>query len=317
MTGTLIHSLAIKDILTGIFFSMLIIIVMSTIPVIGVFAWVLLPLPVLFYRLKIGRNGSAVIMAVSLGVLVSLTSNFAFNAFYFGSLLMTGFLLGECIERHQPIEKILLFTTLGLFCGFIGFILVYAAMQSTGLDQLLSDYVSRYQALSSQLFSESAKVYPDVALDRELFERASALFMIAFPGIIISTYMTMALLNILFIRRLLKRNKITVKSIENLNQWKASEKLVFALIGVSALLLLPVGGLKIILVNCLIVLMTVYFFQGISVVSFFFQKKSIPFAIKSFFYILVAVQPVFMLIVIGCGLFDTWINFRKLDTTVE
>jgi uncharacterized protein YybS (DUF2232 family) len=61
--------------------------------------------------------------------------------------------------------------------------------------------------------------------------------------------------------------------------------------------------------------MFVYFFQGIAIVSFLFQKKSAPFALRSFFYILIAIQPLFMLLVIGVGLFDTWFNFRKLDTT--
>ena len=317
MTGTFIQPRAIKDILIGIFYSMLIIIVMYTMPVIGVFAWILLPLPVLFYRLKIGRNYSSIIMAVSMTVLIGLTSNFAFNALYFGSLLMTGFLLGECIEKHLSIEKTMAYTCLGLFAALMVFLMIYAVTQSQGIEQLISNYISRYQTLSAQLFSESTQLYPDVALDRQLFERASSLFMIAFPGIIITTYLTMTLINILFIKRLLKKNDITIQSLENLNQWRAPEKLVLGLICISLLLLLPVGVLKILFLNCLIILMSVYFFQGIAVVSYFFQKKGVPFSIKSFFYILIAIQPLFMLLVIGCGLFDTWINFRRLDTTIE
>ncbi|MFA5905055.1 MAG: DUF2232 domain-containing protein, partial [Desulfobacula sp.] len=61
----------------------------------------------------------------------------------------------------------------------------------------------------------------------------------------------------------------------------------------------------------------VYFFQGIAVVSFFFQKKRTPFAIRFFFYLMVAILPQFLFLVIGCGLFDTWINFRKLDTATS
>lgn len=317
MTGTSIQPTAIKDILTGIFYSMLIIIIMYTIPVVGIFAWILLPMPVLFYRLKIGRNYSCIIMVVSMTVLMSLTSNFAFNAFYFGSLLMTGFLLGECIEKHLSIEKIMAYTCLGLFAASMVFLVIYTATQSQGFEQLISNYISRYQTISAQLFSDLTQLYPDIALDRQLFERTSTLFMISFPGIIITSYLTMILLNILFIKRLLKKNKITIQSLENLNQWRAPEKLVFSLISVSVLLLLPVGALKILFLNCLIILMSVYFFQGIAVVSFFFQKKGVPFSIKSFFYILITIQPLFMLLVIGCGLFDTWINFRRLDTTIE
>lgn len=313
MTGRFIPPPAIKDILMGIFYSLLIILVMYTIPLIGLFAWVVLPLPILFYRLKIGRAGSAVIMAANMTILIILSGSAAFNILYFGSLLITGFLLGECIEKHLPVEKVMLFTCLGLIGLFCASILLYSASRSQGIDQVISGYTTRYEAVANRLFSESAQLYPDVDLDRQLFEEASRLFMLTFPGIILSIYMTMALLNVLFIRRLLNKKGIVVQTLENLSRWRAPDKLVLALIGLSVLLFLPIGGLKIISINCLILLSLVYFFQGMAVVSFFFKKKNVPFAIKSFFYILIAIQPIFLIIVVGCGLFDTWINFRRLD----
>ncbi len=317
MTGTLMQYTKMKDIFTGIFFSILIIFVMYIVPVIGLFAWVLLPLPVLFYRLKSGRSPSGIIVAISLAMLISTTGNPIFNALYFGSLLLTGFLLGECIERHLQIEKIILYSCLGVAGLATAVLTAYALTRTTGIEQLISGYMTRYHALSDQLLTESARMYPDVVIDRQLFEQASLWVMKSFPAIIISTYMTAALLNVVLIRRILRNHDIQVKTLENLRCWRAPDKLVIGLIAVSVLILLPVGVLKVVLINCLIIIMTVYFFQGIAVVSFYFQKKRVPFAIKSFFYVLVAIQPLFMLLVIGCGLFDTWMNFRRLDTPMD
>ena len=315
MTGTLIQPSAIKDILTGILLCMLIIAIMYILPLIGVFAWMFLPLPVLFYRLKTGRNGGGIIMVTSLAVLILLTSNFAFNTLYFGSLLMTGFFLGECIEKHLSIEKIMLYTGLAVLGIGVAILLIYSLTYTQGIEHLISNYVTRYQALSSQLFSESAQLYPDMKVDTQMLEKAGSVFVMIFPGIFINSYLTMVWLNILLIKKLLLKKGIHVTSIENLNQWKAPDYLVFGVIGLSILIFLPVDALKFIAVNCLIILMFVYFFQGIAVVSFFFQKKSAPSALRFFFYILIAIQPLFMFLVIGLGLFDTWINFRKLDTT--
>lgn len=314
MTGTLIQPTAIKDILTGILLCMLIIAVMYIVPLIGIVAWMFLPLPVLFYRLKTGRNGSGIIMVVSLAVLIVFTRNFAFNTLYFGSLLMTGFFLGEFIEKHLSIEKIMLYTGVAVLGSCVAVLLIYSLTHPQGIEQIISNYISRYQALSSGLFSESAQLYPEMKVDRQMLEKASSLFVIIFPGIFINSYLTMVWLNILLIKKILLKKGIIIKSIENLNQWKAPDYLVFGVIALSLLIFLPVDVLKYIAVNCLIILMFVYFFQGIAVVSFFFQKKSVPFALRSFFYILIAVQPFFMFLVIGFGLFDTWINFRKLDT---
>jgi uncharacterized protein YybS (DUF2232 family) len=315
MTGTIIQPTAIKDILTGVLLCILIISLMYVMPLIGVFAWMFLPLPVLFYRLKTGRKGGATIMVASLAVLIISTSNFALNTLYFGSLLMTGFFLGEFIEQHLKVEKIILYTGFSVLAACLIILFFYSLTFTQGIDQLISNYATRYQNLSTQLFTQSAELYPELKVDQQMLERASSLLVSAFPAIFINSYLIMVCLNIILIKRLLKTKGIIIKSLENLNQWKAPEYLVFGIIGLSVLMFFPMGVLTILALNSLIILMFVYFFQGIAIVSFLFQKKSAPFALRSFFYILIAIQPLFMLLVIGVGLFDTWFNFRKLDTT--
>ncbi len=254
-------------------------------------------------------------MAVSLAVLVLVTRNFAFNALYFGSLLLTGFFLGEFIEKHLSIERIMIYTTISVFAIGLLILFFYSFSQSQGIEQLITNYASRYQTLSAELFSESSQLYPEMNIDPETLQKVSSIIAIAFPGILINSYLTMVWLNILFIKRLLLKKGITVQSIENLTHWKASEYLIFAVLGLSVLIFVPIAALKFIGVNCLIVLMIVYFFQGIAVATFFFQKKSIPFILRFFFYVLIGVQPLFMFLVIGFGLFDNWFNFRKLNAT--
>jgi uncharacterized protein YybS (DUF2232 family) len=315
--GTFIQPAIMKDILTGIFLCLTIITAMYIMPVIGIFAWIFLPLPVLFYRLKAGRNGSGIIMAASLMVLIVFTRNFAFDILYFGSLLMAGFFLGEGIERHLSIERIILTTCLAVFGICLAVLMVYASYQTQGFGRFFSDYLSRYHTLSAQLFSDSARLYPEMKLDPRVLERASSLFVFIFPGIFINSFLTMTWVNILFIKKILSKKGIVVKSIENLNQWRTPDFLIFGVIALSGFILVPVDALKLFAVNGLIILMFVYFFQGIAVVSFFFQKKRAPFALRFFLYILIAIQPIFMFLVIGCGLFDTWINFRKLGTAAQ
>jgi uncharacterized protein YybS (DUF2232 family) len=58
--------------------------------------------------------------------------------------------------------------------------------------------------------------------------------------------------------------------------------------------------------------MTVYFFQGIAIVSFYFEKKHFPRTIRFLLYALIALQQLILLVVIGLGFFDLWVNFRRL-----
>jgi uncharacterized protein YybS (DUF2232 family) len=82
-------------------------------------------------------------------------------------------------------------------------------------------------------------------------------------------------------------------------------------IGCGLILLIPSGSVKLIGLNGLIMLMMVYFFAGIAIVSFYFEKKRFPRLLRIFLYSLIALQQFVLILVIGLGFFDVWLNFRK------
>ena len=77
-------------------------------------------------------------------------------------------------------------------------------------------------------------------------------------------------------------------------------------------MLVPEDTAKTIALNGLIVLMMIYFFQGIAIVSFFFEKKQVPRFARVMLYALLVLQEV-LLVVIAIGFIDVWANFRKLE----
>ncbi|MBU1194625.1 MAG: YybS family protein [Proteobacteria bacterium] len=313
MTGTHIQPAAVKDILLGIFLCMLIILIMHILPVMDLFVWIFLPLPVLFYRLKVGRHAGGIIIAVCITVLAVLTGNIAFNLLYFGFFLMTGFFLGEYIEKLYGIEKIMIYTFLAVSGIAIVFLLVYAGFQNMDMGNLISTFIKDYKTYSMQIFSQTAQLYPQMEIDVKQLERVNSFFILMIPAIFMNAYITMMWLNIVYIKRLLSKKGITLTTLENLNHWKAPDFLIVCVIAAGFLLFLPIHALQIFSGNCLFVLMFIYFLQGISVVSFFFDKKSAPFVLRFFFYVFITIQPLLMFLVIGFGLFDNWFNFRKLD----
>ncbi len=64
--------------------------------------------------------------------------------------------------------------------------------------------------------------------------------------------------------------------------------------------------------NGMVVLTIIYFFQGIAIISFYFEKKKIPMAIRTLLYGTIIIQQIFLLVIAGIGFFDVWLNFRKL-----
>lgn len=307
MTRIITSPLVVKEIIMGISLCILIFTIIFAFPLLGVFALLFLPLPVLFYRLKLGRNSSYVIVGISFIVLLIMTQGLAFDILYFGSLLMTGFFLGECIERHFGIERTMILTGLGVVGSAFAAFILYTIFQGQTMTAIVSDYLTRYFALTAQL-------YTDMGIEQSQVETLNSAFLIVLPGMFCVSFVATMWMNILIIKRLLLRKGIQLKSLENLNQYRAPDTLVWGVIVLGLILFLPMEAPKYVSINCLIVLMLVYFFQGIAVVSFFFQTKRSPTALRMFCYSLIAVQLYFLILVIGLGFFDNWINFRKLGT---
>ena len=307
MPPAIVHPSAIKDIVLGTGLCILTFAVSYTFPLLGVFALLLLPLPVLYFRLKLGRNSGGIIALASFLVLLVISRGVAFDTLYFGALLMTGLFLGECIEKHCGIEKTMIFTITGVLGVSLAAFGVYAVFQAQGIGEMIQGYISQYLELTSAL-------YTDMGIEKQQIDALNAAFVVVMPGMFIVSYMTTVWLNVLIIKRLLARIGIQLKNMAALNRFRAPDSLVWAAIGLGVLLALPVGSVKYVVINCLIILLLIYFFQGIAVISFYFQKKESPTFLKVFCYGLIAVQIYFLILVIGLGFFDNWINFRKLET---
>ena len=305
----------ITDILTGIFLYLLLIGTMYLIPLSGIVSWLFLPLPVLYFRLKTGRQYGMIIMLASLFLFMIITRNIAVTALYFGSLLITGFVIGECIEKHLPVEKIVLYPFLLVLGFWLAVILFYFGPSAQEIERLIPEYIARYQALTAQFLTELQGAYPDMTLDPKMLEQRVITVLTIAPGMFICSYIMMIYMNLIIIKRILVKQGIVVSTIENLNLWKAPEFLVYGLIALSVLSFFASGVIKVVSINLIIILLLIYCFQGIAVVSFFFRKKKVPPIFRFILYLLIAIMPQILLIVVGFGLFDNWFNFRKLNTT--
>jgi uncharacterized protein YybS (DUF2232 family) len=304
----------ITDILTGIFLYLLLISTMYIIPLSGIVSWLFLPLPVLYFRLKTGRRYGIIIMLASLLIFMMITGNIVVTILYFGSLLITGFVIGECIERQLPVEKIVLYPFLLVLGYWLAVILFSFGLSAQEIAHFVTEYAARYQALTAQFLTELQGAYPEMALDQKIIEQRVVTVLTIAPGMFTCSYIMMIYMNLIIIKRSLTKQGIVVSTIENLNLWKAPEFLVYCLIALSVLSFVASGVLKFVSVNLVVILLLIYCFQGIAVVSFLFRKKEVPPIFRFILYLLIAIMPQILLLVVGCGLFDNWFNFRKLKT---
>jgi len=300
-----------KDIVNGVLVTSLIFFVSVFIPIIGFFGALIIPLPILYYRLKLGRKNGVLVPAISGSILLIVIGGISADVLFFVELLLIGFILGELIEFNFSIEKTILYATGAvLFSGLMGLI-VYSVLQGEGIYAIVSDYVTKNLELTMVLYQNMGMSEENIQLIDRFLAEIQPLIVQIIPAMVTASTLFVAWTNILIARPVLRRRSLAYPDFGPLNLWKAPEFLVWGVIGCGLALFLPGSAINTIGQNGLLILMTVYFFQGIAIVSFYFEKKRLPRFIRFFLYTLIAVQHLILLAVIGLGFFDMWVNFRR------
>ncbi|HSO21009.1 MAG TPA: YybS family protein [Desulfosarcina sp.] len=303
-----------KDIAAGVMATLTIFTVAVFIPVIGFVFSMFIPLPVLFYRAKLGRRRGMIVPIVAVAVMSLVFGGFTADILFFAGLMLLGFVMSEMFEKALSVEMTVL-ATCGIVLGTVmAAVMLYGIVAGRGIVTMASDYVAKNLALSLALYKGIGIPQETIdAITRSLDQIQYVLVRIL-PSVAAASTLFVAWTNLVAARPIMRRRGLDVPDFGRLNHWRAPEPLVWGVIGCGLMMLIPETGIRLIGVNGLLVLLTVYFIQGIAIVSFFFEKKQLPRTIRIVIYAMIAFQQLFLLVVVCIGLFDMWFNFRKIDT---
>lgn len=281
-------------------------------PVLGFFCLLALPQPALVYRLRIGRKNAAGMLAAAWVGLMVLTGGPGLDGLMMAALLALGFFMAEGLLKTSAIETIIaqacgLVLVLGAFC-----LAMYGNIHNQGLGTLISGYIDRQLEMTLSVYQgmdlpESRRMSMTGAMDD-----LGRVLLGILPAFIGAALLFVAWLNLLLAKLALRRNLPEYPVLFSLNTWKAPDILVWGLIGSALLLMVPLEGLNIAGANGMIFFTVIYFFQGIAVISFIFEKKKTPAALKFLLYGMILMQQILVPVVSLLGFIDIWLNFRKL-----
>jgi uncharacterized protein YybS (DUF2232 family) len=287
-------------------------------PVIGLLVSVFIPLPVLFYRSKLGRSrGALILIAVTLIIASSMRWRSITSTVFFFELGLVGFILCEVFEMDMSLEKTVAVTTgvvIGAGAVMVGF---YGLVSANSLWDQTSNYLYRNLELALDVYRQMDVSEERIDILAQSMEGILYVMLRILPAIAIASTLLVVWSNLLLARPLLRSRNLHCPEFGTLNEWKAPEPLVWLVIVSGLLLLVPYGGLKLLGVNGLIIMMMVYFFQGIAIVSFYFEKKQFPKVLRGILYGLIAIQQFVLLLVIAAGFFDLWVDFRRIKKRSE
>ena len=294
----------------GIFLGILL--VAWVIPPLGVIVGVLTPVPLILVYLQRGKlTGliSITVVSVALWILVGPQLAIAFVSAY-GIMAAT---MAEATRLPLPFEKIVLFSALAP--AILTGLLVVSGMadKEESLSQYLESLLKKEAAVYVQDLEKSGETPENIKAIRTAIEEMAPVLASIFPAFILVSSLVGALINFLVVRFLwFKFYSREYFEGMDVSRWVLPDTLVWLLIGSVGGLIVGEGLLLNAGMNLTVILLVLYLFQGLAVVVHILTAKAFAKWVWVVIFALILLQPMFMGLVIGIGLFDIWVDFRKI-----
>ncbi|MDJ0782469.1 MAG: YybS family protein [Desulfosarcinaceae bacterium] len=286
-------------------------------PIVGFLFSLFIPLPVLFYRTKLGRKLGIYVPVGTLLLITLVLGRVSVDLLYFGGLLVLGFSLSEFFEKRLSVEATVVGTCgVVLISGLVG-LLAFSASAGQSLLAFVSAHVTHNLEMTLTLYEKLGVSQDAITVVTNSMDQIRFVMLRILPALTIMSALFVCWVNLMAAKPVLTGRALPYPDFGPLNHWRAPEQVVWVLIGSGLIMLLPSKGVKLVGVNGLLVVLTIYFFQGMGIISFFFEKKQVPRFFRVMLYTLIALQQVLLLVVIGLGVFDLWLNFRKIGIKQE
>jgi len=287
----------------------------------SLFGWLymFLPLYALYLLSKFGVFAGRRMLLTAAAI--SLCSNLflgSFDLFLFSAaMLIPGVVLYQSLKNHDSPPISGLKGCLSLAGGW----LIAVAIGSAGSE--MNVYSQMLLALDQGL-TESLELYRQsdgvsgetLTIIESTISQMKIVIPAVMPGIIGSVMLliiwaTMAIGNIIL------EKTCGQAAWSSFHLWTLPEKLIWGVIAMGAMVLIPLGPLPKIGINCILLLFLLYCFQGLSIIVFFMNKWKVPLLLRSFIYVMIVLQSLGTLVLLFFGIADIWMDFRKLKAPAQ
>ena len=284
----------------------------SLLPVLGVFLSLLSPLPFVLLRLRHGFPALTLALALTALALTGLSSGV--NGILF--LLEFGLpatLLAEGLRRGSRLELLLTAVAVLLTLGGMGALVLMSeewTQPLTAVRRHVEALLTDMEALTARIGFPGEGPFPLYGSS----PRLRSFLLMAFPGLFFAGSLLTTSGYLWCVRFLTLRWPGVLPGLPaGPFRWQLPEPLVWVFIAGGVLYLTGLPWLQTLGLNVLLILVGLYFLQGLSIAAFLFQRFHLPRVLAALSVLLLLFQPFLALLVAGLGLFDVWFAFRQLS----
>ena len=273
---------------------------------------ILSPFPLIFIYLQRGRQVGIALVALVFAVLLLLVG--ADRAMLFlAEYSLMALVLAELIRMQLPGDRCIAGGALA--SGLISVVLLAALLgdQDTSFKEFFEKQIRAHLSESMEAFESMGEDKGEVAKMKVFAENAAEGLAGAYPAFLLIGSLIGAVVNYTLIRfAWMRLYGIGLFSGRAFSDWICPENLVWCFIFSGAALFLGSGIVENAGLNVFLVMLCIYFSQGLSIVIHFLKVRNVPTFFWFVLFILIFVQPLLIGLLAGLGVFDIWVDFRKI-----
>jgi uncharacterized protein YybS (DUF2232 family) len=279
------------------------------IPLVGAIAALFAPAPILLF--SIGYPGArlrAAAVAVIAAAAVMMLGGWGAAVGYLVTFGLASVVICDMLERRNSFESIVLVSS-----GIVLAASVIAAFAAAGSAEVLSKAV--HDSLTSGI-ARGHEFYKVLGFETGITPDAANglvdMMLRLSPALIAICAGVASLLNLAAFWRLGGRQRLNHPLFGDLARWSTPEWLIWLLLAAGFGMFVPVPALATVAIDAFVCVAAVYFCQGLAIMAYYFKSLAIPPWVRGLIFFVTVIQPVLAALVCAAGIFDLWVDFRRL-----
>jgi uncharacterized protein YybS (DUF2232 family) len=279
------------------------------IPLAGGVAMMFAPVPILFQSVGYPRPLSRALAGVAIAaILVGVGAGLSAGVGYGITFGLATAIMCYMLEREKPFELIVL-----VAAGAVLATGAFGALAVTGSPGALAAALQHDLSVGME---HGEKFYKVLGMEKgmaadtraNILELATRLA----PALIALSAALTVLANLGIFWRWGGKERLTYSLFGDLVRWAAPEWLIWVFLATGFGLFIPFVPLSTIALDCFVCVAAVYFCHGLAIMAYYFRLLKMPALARGLIYFVTALQPVLGALVCAAGVFDMWIDLRRL-----
>ncbi|MCK5826595.1 MAG: DUF2232 domain-containing protein [Desulfuromusa sp.] len=274
----------------------------------GAFLNLLTPLAAAYLSMRFGLRSGIVVVVVTGALLLQLATPYTLFA-YIGIFGAGSLLLPVFLRQQIPWDRAVLYATIGSVIVTAVMMLLTVVTSGINIQTLIDQMVLSEVDQAMQIYRDSGFSEAQLQNMQQIVDGLAEFIGDSFYGLYLVSLLAIQTFCLLLLQRL-KGNCYQISGTP-FAAWRLPSVLIWILIAAGFSLLAPLDAVSLVGRNLLVVLLPLYFFQGMAVVNSFLQKKTYPSLVKGLIYLLLLILNPLPIIITCVGVFDLWIDFRR------